>query len=133
MGVFGGLVLEYTVPLARNGVTVSVPDDQNHPAAGMVANETVTGAVTLVGQLDAGVIISDVPITVVVQSGSELGSVSVRSQNGTTTTNPIHDDDETLMLGITPDSIAAEIREDADGILRRRTIDNTGTETWEVA
>ena len=57
---------------------------------------------------------------------------SIRSQNGTTTTSIVNDDDETLSLGITPALIAAEIREDADGILRKRVISNTGTESWVV-
>ena len=29
--------------------------------------------------------------------------------------------------------IAVEIREDASGVLRKRVIDSSGTETWEVA
>lgn len=29
--------------------------------------------------------------------------------------------------------IAVEIREDSNGVLRKRSIDNTGIETWEVA
>lgn len=127
------LVLEYTVPLTRTGVTVTTQEDQYHPAAGLVANETVSGAVLLVGQLDAGVVIADVPITVVVQNGNATLTPTIRSQNGTTTTGIVSQDDETLSLGLTPASIAAEIREDADGILRRRTISNTGIETWEVA
>ncbi len=127
-----GLDLAYTVPLTRNGVTVTTQEDQYHPAAGMVANESVNGAVTLVGDLNAGVVVADVPITVVVQNASQSLVPSIRSQNGTTTTSIVNDDDETLSLGITPAFIAAEIREDADGILRKRVISNTGTESWVV-
>lgn len=129
------LDLAYTVPLTRNGVTITTKDDQNHPASALVSNESGVGVVSLVGQLNPGVIIADVPITVVVQNDQPgLGpSNTVRSQNGTTTTGIVDDDDETLMLGITPENIAVEIREDADGILRKRVIDNTGTETWVVA
>ena len=119
------------MPLTRNGVTVSSQDDQS-PAAGQVANETVNGAVSLVGQLGPGVIIADVPITVIVQSGQELGAETLRSQNGTTTTNPIHDDDETLVLGWTPDTLKAEITEGQDGLLYRRSITG-GAESWDVA
>lgn len=129
----GALDLEYTVPLNRNGVTVAAPEDQFHPSAGMVANETVNGAVLLVGQLDPGVIIADVPVTVVIQSGVIDATSTLRSQGGTTTTNIAHEDDETLMLGVTPDAIKAELTEDADGILRLRKVSNTGTETWVVA
>ena len=128
----GELDLAYTVPLTRNGVTVTTQEDQYHPAAGLVANESGNGTVTLVGALNAGVVIADVPITVVVQNDAPSLVPSIRSQNGTTTTSIVNDDDETLSLGITPALIAAEIREDADGILRKRVISNTGTESWVV-
>lgn len=126
------LDLAYTVPLNRNGVTVASKEDQKHPSAGLVANETSNGSIELVGQLNAGVIISDVPITVVVQNGNSALSPTLRSQNGTTTTSIINDDDETLSLGWTPESIKAEIREGTDGILYKRVITG-GVENWEVA
>jgi|14BtaG_2_1085337.scaffolds.fasta_scaffold13738_2 hypothetical protein len=127
-----GLTLEYTVPLTRNGVTISSKEDQNHPAAGMVANETVNGAVALVGQLDAGIVIADVPITVVVQNGDPTLTPTIRSQNGTTTTSIVNDDDETLSLGWTPATLKAEITEGTDNILYKRVV-NAGSETWEEA
>jgi hypothetical protein len=127
------LDLAYTVPIRRVGVTITNQEDQLHPAAGQVSNTTSnSNMVEMVGQLGPGVIISDVPVCAIVQSNSHV-TASVRSQGGTTTDTIVNDDDETLMFGVTPASIAAEIREDADGILRRRTIDNTGTETWEIA
>ena len=127
------LDLAYTVPLLRNGVTVSAQSDQLHPSAGMVANETVSGAVELVGDLNPGIVVANVPITVVTQAGVVDSTTTFRSQNGGTAPNLVHEDDETLMLGITPSSIAAEIREDANGVLRRRAIDSSGVETWAVA
>lgn len=129
------LVEAYVVPLTRNiGGTVT-RDDQNHPASGGVMNDNVNGVVTLVGDLRPGIIIADVPITVIVQNGTEGQGPSntLRSQNGTTTTGIVDNDDETLSLGITPSTIAVEIREDADGVLRKRVIDNTGAETWVIA
>ncbi|MEM9700238.1 MAG: hypothetical protein AAF943_15775 [Pseudomonadota bacterium] len=126
----GALDLQYTVPLTRSGVTVTSKEDQKHPAAGLVANEAT--AVALVGQLDPGVVIADVPITVVSQAGVVDTATTLRSQNGTTTTNIAHEDDETLMLGITPASLKAEIVEGADGIIYRREVTG-GTETWVVA
>ena len=124
------LILAYTVPLIRTGVTVVTGEDQKHPAAGQISNET-TASNTLVGQLNAGVIIADVPITVVVQNGlASVGpSVTLRSQNGETATAIIDDDDETLSLGWTPANIKAEITEDVNGILYRRSLD-AGVETW---
>lgn len=127
------LDLAYTVPLTRNNVIITTQEDQLHPAAGMVANETVNGAVSLVGTLNPGVVVADVPITVVCQAGDRDSTTTFRSQNGNTATNLVHYNDETLMLGITPESIAAEIREDLGGLKRIRRIDNTGTETWQLA
>lgn len=125
------LDLEYTMPLTRNGVTVASKEDQKHPAAGLISNDAQASN-TLVGQLNPGVIIADVPITVVVQNGTPSLVPSIRSQNGTTTTGIVTQDDETLTLGHTPALIKAEITEGADGILYKRVITG-GTETWEVA
>ena len=128
----GGLVLKYTVPLNRKN-TATTREQQFQPAAGIVANETVDGAVTLVGQLDAGVVVADVPITVVVQNGSPNTQPTIRSQNGTTTTSIINAADETLSLGITPAFLKAELAEGADGLLYRRSIPGPGNDTWELA
>jgi len=126
------LDLEYTVPLNRGGTPPSpiTRDWQNHPSAGLVANETVDGAIALVGQLNPGVIIADVPITVVVQNGDQNLAPTLRSQNGTTTTAVVSNDDETLVLGITPPELAVEVREGTDGILYKRIIASTGNDTW---
>jgi len=127
--------LAYTVPLLRNGVTVTSKEDQKHPSAGQVANETTTGTVTLVGDLGPGYVIADVPITVVVQNGSQTQgpAQTLRSQNGTTDTGIRDDDDETLSLGWTPSTIRAEITEGTDGILYKREIAAGGVDTWAVA
>ncbi len=117
------LDLAYTVPLNRKNVVVTTRNDQNHPAAGMVANESVDGAVTLTGTLSPGIIVSDVPITVVVQSADSSSLPSIRSQNGTTATPIFNDDDETLSLGFTPPEQKAEIVEATDGLLYRRTVE----------
>lgn len=44
--------------------------------------------------------------------------------------NSAAEDDETSVIGITPEAIKAEIREDANGLKRRRVIDGSGVETW---
>ena len=121
------LDLAYTVPLTRSGVTVTSKEDQKHPAAGLVANEA--SAVTLVGQLNPGVIISDVPITVIVQNGDPNLTPTIRSQNGTTTTGIVNQDDETLTLGWTPTLLKAEVKEGADNIIYKRVV-NGGVGTW---
>ena len=124
--------LIYTVPLNRNIGGTATRIDQNFPSAGLVANETATGAIELVGQLDAGVVIADVPITVVVQNGDSNLSPTLRSQNGTITTSIINDDDETLSLGITPATLKAEITEGSDGLLYKRVI-NAGVVSYVLA
>ncbi len=126
------LDLAYTVPLNRNGVTISSKEDQNHPAAGLVANDNVNGSVILQGDLNPGIIIADVPITVVCQSATQ-NNISLRSENGTTTTGIATLDDETLMLGWTPETLKAEIKEGADGVLYKRVVAVGGIENWEVA
>ena len=124
------LDLAYTMPLTRNGVTVTSKQDQKHPAANVLANEA--SGLQIVGNLSPGVIIADVPITVVIQSNVAL-QTTIRSQNGTTATTIRNEDDETLMLGITPTEIKAEIIEGSDEILYKRVIAAGGTETWVVA
>lgn len=115
------LDLAYTMPLTRSGVTVNSKEDQKHPAAGLISNDAEASN-TLVGQLNAGVIIADVPITVVVQNGTPGLTPTIRSQNGTTTSAIITQDDETLSLGWTPPQLKAEIVENlADNKLYRRS------------
>jgi hypothetical protein len=132
--------LAYTVPLGRGttgqGIAPATPEDQYIPCAGMVANEPTLDAdpsvVQLVGELNPGYIVADVPITVVAQNGLPTLVPDIRSQNGTTTTGIVSDDDETLMLGWTPAQKKAEITEDADGFTRKRVLDNTGAVTWPL-
>lgn len=124
------LDLDYTVPITRS-FTAATRDDQNHPAAGLISNDAQASN-TLVGQLNPGVIIADVPITVVVQNGSQALIPSIRSQNSTTTTGIVNQDDETLSLGITPATLKAEITEGTDGLLYKRVITG-GVESWVLA
>jgi len=126
------LVLEYVVPITRSGVTITSKDDQDHPAAGLISNDGQASNV-LSGTLNPGIIIADVPITVVVQNGTPTLTPSIRSQNGTTTTGIVTQDDETLSLGWTPETLRAEITEGTDGILYKRVIGAGGVETWEQA
>ena len=126
------LVLEYTVQLTRTGVTINGRSDQNHPAAGLIANDA-QATNTLVGDLNAGIIVADVPITVVAQNGTPTHIPTVRSQNGTTVTSISSNDDETLLLGVTPENLKAEIRQAEDGLLYRRSLGTGGVETWGLA
>jgi hypothetical protein len=133
--------LAYTVPLGRGtqgqGIAPATPEDQYIPCAGLVANEATLSAVDpsvleLVGQLNPGYVVADVPITVIAQNATPTKTPEIRSQNGTTTTGIVSDDDETLMLGWTPPQKKAEITEDLDGYTRKRVLDNTGAVTWPL-
>ena len=93
--------LAYTVPLDRGttgqGIVPTTPEDQYIPTAGMVANEAGLDAdpsvVQLVGDLGAGYVIADVPITIVSQNATPTYVPEIRSQSGTTTTSIVNDDD----------------------------------------
>lgn len=124
------LDLKYTVPLVRT-TNVTTRSHQYDPCAGQIAVEG-TASNQLVGTLNPGIIIADVPITVILQSGS-TSSLVLRSQNGSTASVIMMDDDESLSLGHTPENIRCEIREDSNGLLRKRTIDNGGNESWPLA
>lgn len=133
-------VLAYTVELNRGntgqGITPTSPEDQYIPCAGIVANENGlagdTGYEPLVGNLDAGYIVADVPITVVAQNATPSYLPTLRSQNGTTTTQIVSSADETLFLGVTPANLKAEIMTDTDGYTRKRVVDNTGSVTYPL-
>ena len=133
-------VLAYTVPLDRGttgqGITPSTPEDQYIPVAGLVSNDapgiTDTCIIQLVGQLDPGYVVADVPITVISQSAINSTTFTIRSQNGTTTQSIVTQADETLMMGWTPQTKRIVVKEDADGYTRRLDIDNSGTVTYPL-
>lgn len=127
------LDLAYTLPITRDaGITISSKEDQLHPCAASLSNTAHTNNTLLVGALNMGVIIADVPIGVVVQS-QDVSSQTVRSQGGATATTIVSQEDETASYGWTPETLKAEITEGSDGILYKRIITAGGTETWEVA
>jgi hypothetical protein len=134
------LELKYTVPLTRIN-SVNDRDDQYHPCAGTVSNDTSqSGVIPLVGDLNAGVVVADVPITVIVQNATPTYRPILRSQNGTTTSSIYCDDDETLSLGWTPVDKKVEITEAFDsGILYKREFLSDGAphegsyDEWVVA
>jgi hypothetical protein len=86
----------------------------------------------LEGDLGPGYVIADVPITVVSQNATPTFVPEIRSQNGTTTTGIISDDDETLMLGWTPPTIKAELTTDVDGYIRKLAIAADGSPTYPL-
>ena len=126
------LVSKYTVSLTRNAVTIASPQDQFHPTAATISNDTALGAISLDGPLKPGIIVSTAPIMVITQNGDLSLQPSIRSQNNSTTTAIKTEADETLMLGWTPETVRAEIRRDANGFTRRRIIDGNGAQSWSL-
>lgn len=133
--------LAYTVNLNRGndgaGIPPTSPTDQRYPVAGQVANESALAAdvsvIQLTGQLDAGYIVSDVPIVVVAQANnSNTAPAEIRSQDGTTTAPILTASDETLMVGVTPPTLRAEIMTDTDFYLRKRVVAADGSPTYPL-
>ena len=130
------ILIQFPVSGSSTGEIKQDRDDGNIPASGIIANEpTLAGDpsyVELVGDLNAGYIVADVPVTVVVQNALPSFVPTIRSQNGTTTTSIVNDDDETLTLGFTPSNIKTELTKDVDGYTRRREIDASGVVTYPL-
>ena len=70
-----------------------------------------------------GYIEADVPINIVINTDSNQTLIQRGINTGA---------DEIICFGVTPDLCRAEIRCGADNRLRKRVIENTGTETWEL-
>lgn len=130
--------LAYTVPLNRGvGFVTATPEDQNVPSAGIIAREPTLAAdpsvIQIVGTLNPGFVLADVPITVVIQNGDAAFTTDIRSQNGTTSPIITVDDDEALMLGHTPPQQKAEIVVGTDDFLYKRIVAGPGPSGWELA
>lgn len=108
-----------TRSLIRRG-TLNSPattaDEQLHPADASYGSNDNDFTVNV---NRGALLISDVPINVVANLNEGNGSAA--------------DDDETALFGITPENIKGEFREDPNGLIRRRQIDASGVETWELA
>jgi hypothetical protein len=128
----GRAIETYHLQLTREPtINLDVPEKQFHPAAAALSNDVgVSGVFELTGPLKPGVIVASAPVMMIAQNADVDLQPDIRSQNGTTTTSIITEFDETLMLGWTPESLRAEIRQDAAGYSRLRSIDGAGTETW---
>ena len=142
----GEAVLRYTMPLNRgvggndrpnnDGILMETDaEKQPYPCSALLAvevNLTEPSVIQLDAPLGPGYIEADVPVTVVAQNGDPGNTATrqVRSQNGGTTGTIVCDDDETLMLGWTPNEFRCEILTDSEGLLRRRAVDGTGVATY---
>ena len=70
-----------------------------------------------------GYIEADVPINVIMNTNGNQGNIT----NGIATNA-----DEVVLYGVTPETCRAEIRCTSDGRKRKRVIENTGAENWEL-
>jgi hypothetical protein len=138
--VAGSASLVYTVPLTRTGVTITVGDDQLHPAAGLVANET-TASPQLSGDFEGGYLEADVPVHVVFNSEQNFSGDTkfFRGTGGASVAGINANDDEQATTGITPNEIRTEVvRNPSDGLLYIREIatENLGSalvSKWRLA
>lgn len=70
-----------------------------------------------------GYIETDVPCNIVINTSENEILIS----NGIKTNG-----DEMICFGVTPDNIKAEIKQVSDGRTRKRVVDSSGSETWEL-
>lgn len=103
-----------TVSITR-AVAVTTADDQLYPASGQW--QPVDSGLT---DWNGGYIITNVPC------------VCIMNFNGSPSPWDSDAGDELNIVGTTPEDVRAEIRKDADGFLRRRDVDASGVETWNV-
>lgn len=105
-------VLLGTFALTRGTSPPTSPDDQKFPSAGQFIPGVSLGASVSSGYIEADVLC--------VCICNFDGSSNFAADAG----------DEISIPGTSPDEIKAQIRKDPDGYLRRRSIDNSGVETW---
>ena len=134
------IALIYTLELTR-GITVTTPEDQNHPCAASLSNSTGNDNNTLlVGDLLPGFWIADVPIGVVAQA--QGGQMDMRNQFGDLVTSIYTQEDETSLFGWTPETkdfdggipytkMVMSSRE--DGVKMIQVINNDNTFSWRLA
>ena len=123
----GDKVLAYTCPLTRK-TTLTTPDDQLFPCGCTISNN---GDVILAGDFLGGGVIADVPILVIAQNTTQTyTAVQIPDQDGVLRNQIQCDDDETTLFGITPELTRPEFTTDANGYLRRRSVDGSGNQTW---
>lgn len=97
-----------TFTLTRGTTPPGTTEDQRFPAAGQLLPTS---------RIESGYVESDVPCVCIMNFSD---STVFTSDAG----------DEIAIPGTTPDDVKAQIREDSDGFLRRRSIDTSGNETW---
>ena len=108
-------VLLFTFNYTRGVSPPVTPEDQLYPAAGQ-SRPAADGYATLQG----GWVETTTPALCVINFNGATGFGA--SDNG----------DETVIPGSSPEDMKAQIRKDPDGFLRRRDIDSTGAESWNI-
>ena len=105
----------FTFSYTRGTSPPATPDDQQYPASGQ-SSPGRDGYAALTG----GWVETTTPAVCVINYNGAVGFGA--TDNG----------DETLIPGASPEELKAQIRKDADGFLRRRDIDVSGNETWNI-
>ena len=104
-----------TFTLTRSTTPATTADDQLYPAAGQWQPIDLAAPVDWIG----GWVQTDVPSMCIMNF---MDSTVHTTDNG----------DETVIPGVTPEEIRAVVIKDASGLYRRRDIDASGIESWNI-
>ena len=119
----GSLVYSYSFD-RNSGITVDSEFKQRFPCAWNLTGTTGGGAdATFTEDFTGGYIEADVPINLIFNTNSNQDHITGGIETAA---------DEVVLYGVTPETIRAEIAEASDGRLRKRSVDNTGTQTFEL-
>lgn len=115
----------YTINVERDpSITISSYKDQLHPCAAQISNSTANAGVTaLVGTLGFSLVKSTVPIALIIQSsnGAAGSLIQCQNQDGVLVNSAQNHEDETIVVGGTPDLIKAELVLGEDNIIYKRS------------
>jgi len=125
------LVYEFTFDRDASLANPTDEFEQRFPCAYHITGTGATGGdETFTEDFLSGYIETTVPVAVIMNSDESDQYITVA--NGFNAQGLETNADEIVMVGITPDDCRAEIRCSGDGRYRKRVIDGTGSENWEL-
>lgn len=134
-----GALVDDIVLERRTGTTYTSELDQRAPASANVeanagdANSGIYGFGAGAPDFLGGILISNVPVTVVVNNTQNNGASSAYPYPGSSGNDVLgirSKSDETLMVGTTPEEIRLNVRLAQDALYYRQTLQAGGTEVW---
>lgn len=134
-----GQLVDDIVLERRTGVTYTTELDQRAAASATIQSAVGVAGSGLYGfevgspAFEGGVLVSNVPITVVVNNTQNVpGQIAVQylGSSGNLVLGVRAKSDETLMVGTTPEEIRLNVRLAQDSLYYRQTLQAGGTEVW---